>query len=108
MTVYNPNDAKNAPNKGNRYNANGGGHVIENLYTSTLYSNLTSAIINGESKKSIKLGTIDRYEGRIDHSDLLLVQFFIWIDGNDSDNTPYIAGGKYASMFQFEGVDLSV
>jgi len=99
MTIYDPYLQK-AAIQGDLLGNAGGGHVIEGLYDSPNYYKYSLAPVV-EGVKRIPLGVCDKAEGL--EPKVTAIRIYIWVEGNDLDNTSFVAGGNFVAGLRFYG-----
>ena len=102
LTVYEPHPQKNAPYKGNVTGGNSGGNIIENLYSTVTWDDLDGSAVAPHRANQLFLGTCESYDDT--EETIMVVHFYIWIDGNDVSCTSFAAGGLFATKLQFIGI----
>lgn len=121
MTIYAPFDTIGADIQGDYTGKNQGGIIIPNLYrvdysyggnllTTTNARRTALTALTAKGVKGLHLGTInpttyDSVTGDVEKSSIMLVHFFVWIEGNDVDNTSSVAGGTFKTVLTFLGIN---
>jgi len=97
MTIYDPYQT-HAALQGDLLGDKGGGNIIEGLYDSIQYS---TSLPRVEGVLRIKIGTCNKATG--EYPDVTGIRIYIWVEGNDLDNTSFVAGGNFAASLRFYG-----